>query len=51
MGNAEKEVKEHDYFGVPADMNCQIKQYGDKPIVLLDSMILPTPSLDMGSKS
>lgn len=41
IGDAEKEVRAHDHFGVPADMSCCVKQSGTAPLLLLDSMLLP----------
>jgi hypothetical protein len=41
IGDAETEVGDHDHFGVPADLKCNLTQLGDDPLVFLDSMILP----------
>jgi len=41
IGSAQKDVSEHDHFGVPAGLACTLTQLGDDPLVFLDAMILP----------
>jgi hypothetical protein len=41
IGDAEVKVRDHDHFGVPADMNCKLTNVDDHPLVFLDTRILP----------
>ncbi len=43
IGSAQKDVGEHDHFGVPAGLACTLTPLGEDPLVFLDAMILPIP--------
>lgn len=41
IGSVESEVRQHDHFGVPSEISCEITPLGADPLVFLDAMILP----------
>lgn len=44
ISGAESEVGPHDHFGIPAGMSCRFAPQGQRPLIFLDSMILPVES-------
>jgi len=49
IGPAEREVGEHDHFGIPRGMHATIKPSGPEPLVVLDTLIRPvSPNRDAG---
>lgn len=39
IGPAEASIEPHDHFGVPAGLEAYVKQVGDEPLTMLDTVI------------
>ena len=46
IGNAEVEVSTSDHFGIPANMECQVKPRANDQFVFLEAMIVPVSKFE-----